>query len=100
MKILAIGRPATDSDVSQAIAQHAAAELHVLWTLYRDETVREMHSPGGPGIVLILEAASTEEARRALARFPLVAAGVITFEIIELHPFRALSLLFADADRH
>lgn len=99
MKILAIGRPRDGRDVSQAIARHADAELHALWTLCRDGTVREMYSPGGRGIVLVLEVTTMEDARLPLVDLPLVEAGVIDFEVIELHPFGALSLLFADAER-
>jgi hypothetical protein len=49
--------------------------------------------------VLVLEVTTMEDARLALADFPLVEAGVIDFEVIALHPFGALSLLFADAER-
>ena len=58
MKLLAIMRPAGGADVREAVTARARAELSVLWALYRDGVVREMHSPGGPGSVLILEAAS------------------------------------------
>jgi hypothetical protein len=59
-----------------AIARRADAELDALWTLYRDGIVREKYSPGGPGIVLVLEVTTMEDARLGLADFPLVEAGV------------------------
>ena len=43
----------------------------------------------------MLEAASKQEAAEILAGLPLVAAGLIQFEVIELHPFGALGMLFA-----
>jgi hypothetical protein len=43
-------------------------------------------SPGHPGAVLMLEAADAEAAAGILAGFPLVEAGLITTEIIPLHP--------------
>lgn len=94
MKLLAIGRPRSE-DASSEIAQHAWEEMRSLWELYRGGTVREMYSPGGPGSVLVLEAVSKQDASVTLAGLPLVQAGVIEFEVIELHPFAALGLLFA-----
>jgi hypothetical protein len=62
VKLLAIGRPRSGIDVRSAIAAHAAAELSALWEMYRDGFVRETYSPGGPGVVLVLEADSTQAA--------------------------------------
>lgn len=98
MKLLAIGRPREGADI-RAIASHAQAEMSTLWRLYRDGAVREMYSPGQPGAVLVLETAARREAEAALAGLPLVAAGLIVFELIELHPFSAVEVLFADQQR-
>jgi hypothetical protein len=73
--------------------------MRALWQLYRDGVVREMYSPGGPGAVLVLETAARQEAEAALAGLPLAAAGVVGFELIELHPFSALQVLFAGQAR-
>jgi len=43
-------------------------------------------SPGRPGAVLMLQTADAEAAAGILAGFPLVEAGLITTEIIPLHP--------------
>ncbi len=94
MKLLAIGRPREGSDLRGALARLAAAEMRALWDLYRDGTVREMYSPGGPGAVLGLEAEGKDDAVAALATLPLVAGDVISFELIELYPFGALGVLF------
>lgn len=95
MKLLAVGRPQEGADGGE-IARYAREEMSALWQLYRDERVREMYSPGRPGAVLVLEAASPQDAEAALADLPLAAAGLIIFEVIELHPFTALEVLFAD----
>lgn len=95
MKLLAIGRPRAGVDPGQDIARHAVAEMRSLWSLYRDGVVREMYSPGGPGAVLVLETRTRDDALAALATLPLVAHQVIEFELIELHPFSALGVLFA-----
>jgi hypothetical protein len=94
MKMLAIGRLRDGADAHE-IARYAREEMSALWRLYREEVVREMYSPGRPGAVLVLEAASRQEAGAALAGLPLVAAGLIVFEVIELHPFGAFEVLFA-----
>jgi hypothetical protein len=95
LKLLAIGRPRPGIDAPGAIARHAHDELHGVWDLYRDGLVREMYSPGGPGVVLILEAASTAAAHELLSRLPLVVNEVIEFELIELRPFTAMQMLFS-----
>jgi hypothetical protein len=94
MKMLAIGRLRDGADAHE-IAGYAREEMRALWRLYRGEVVREMYSPGRPGAVLVFEAASPEEVDAALADLPLAAAGLIVFEVIELHPFGAFEVLFA-----
>jgi len=69
MKLLAIGRPREGADVHE-IGRYAREEMAALWQLYRDGAVREMHSP-----------------------------GLIVLELIELHPFSAFEVLFADRAR-
>ena len=97
MKILAIGRPRPGLDVRAGIAPHAVQELRALWALYGDGFVREMHSPGGPGAVLVVEAPSREAAHIRLAQLPLVSNEIIDFELIELLPFTGLERLFSDS---
>jgi len=98
MRLLAIGRPCDGADVRQ-IARYAREEMRALWQLYRDGVVREMYSPGRPGAVLVLETVARNEAEAALAALPLAAGGLIGFELIELHPFSAFEVLFADQPR-
>ena len=95
MKLLAIGRPREGAGAPD-IARLARAEMRALWQLYRDGVVREMYSPGRPGAVLLLETAARQDAEAALAGLPLAAAGIIDFELIELRPFSAFEVLFAD----
>ena len=98
MKLLAIGRPREGADVHE-IGRYAREEMAALWQLYRDGAVREMYSPGRPGAVLVLEASGPQDAEAAVAGLPLTAAGLIVFELIELHPFSAFEVLFADRAR-
>ena len=96
MKLLAYGRPRPDVDASTAIAPHARAELQARWRMYADGFVREMYSPGGPGAILIVEAATTQDAAATVAGPPLAANDIIEFELTELRPFSALAMLFVD----
>jgi hypothetical protein len=97
MKLLAIMRPRARADVQQEIASYAESELRMLWTLYQHGTVREMYSPAGPGAVLVLEADSLDEAQRAVSELPLLSREIMTLELVELLPFTALRLLFAES---
>ena len=98
MKLLAIGRPREGASVHE-IGRYAREEMAALWQLYRDGVVREMYSPGRPGAVLVLEATGRHDAEAAVAGLPLAAAGLIVFEVIELCPFGAFEVLFADRVR-
>jgi hypothetical protein len=42
-------------------------------------------SPGGPGAVLIIEAASDSDAEGVITTLPLTVAGLIDFELTPLH---------------
>jgi hypothetical protein len=95
MKLLAVGRPREVAGAHE-IAHHVGREMRALWQLYCDGVVREMYSPGRPGAVLVLETAGKQEAEAALAGLPLVAGGLIEFELTELRPFSACRVLFAD----
>lgn len=97
MKLLAIMRPNEGVDVRGEVAAHADAELRALWELYRDAVVREMYTPGAPGAVLELEAASAEDAWTALSTLPIYAARIMDAELIELQPFASLQMLFSDS---
>jgi hypothetical protein len=99
VKVLAILRPGKGVDVRAAVAAHARPEVHALWGLYREGMVREMYSPGGPGAVLIVEAATVEAAESVLASLPLLANDVMSVEMIELRPFAAFEVLFSDDDQ-
>jgi hypothetical protein len=94
MKILAIMRPRDGVDVRSALTRHGRAELYALWEMYTEGLVREMHSPEGPGAVLILESESLQTAAIQLAKLPLIASDTMTLELIALHPFKPLEMLF------
>jgi hypothetical protein len=66
------------------------------WELYQDGVIRELYFRGDrPSAVLVLECRDVEEARQILDTLPLVAAGLIGFEIHGLVPYPGFARLFA-----
>ena len=98
MKVLAVGRPREGTAAPQ-IAAHARDEMAALWRLYRAGVVREAYSPGGPCAVLVLEVPDRASGLAAVAGLPLAGAGLIEFELTELHPFGAFEVLFGEPAR-
>ncbi|MCB8983199.1 MAG: superoxide dismutase [Ardenticatenaceae bacterium] len=76
--------------------QHSRAEALRVWELYQAGIVRQVYFRADrPEAVLVLECADVAEAESALQTLPLVAAGLITFEIIPLAPYPGFARLFA-----
>ncbi len=96
MKVLAleIDRPGVSA---LDFEPYLEAEAQAVWKLLQSGVVREIYFREGPSqAVLILEADSTWEAEQALARLPLVEAGLTEFEVIGLRPYPGLGRLFRD----
>ena len=87
MKVLAICRPREGTEPA-ALARNVAGEVDHLERLRARGTLLEAYRPGGPGAVLILEAADLHEAQSTVRGLPLAAAGLIDAELIVLHPLR------------
>ena len=87
MKVLAICRPRVGAEPAE-LARLVADEVDHLEMLREGGTLLEAYRPGGPGAVLILEAADLDEAQSAVRALPLAAAGLIDAELIILHPLR------------
>ena len=85
MMFLVICRRAPDG-ATDAFARLAADEGAVLRKLQADGILTEAWSPGGPGAVLMLDLPDQAAAERITSEFPLAAAGLITTEVIPLHP--------------
>ena len=85
MNFLVICRRVPDGD-TDAFARLAADEGAVLRKLKAGGILTEAWSPGGPGAVLMLDLPDQAAAERITSEFPLAAAGLITTEVIPLHP--------------
>ena len=75
------------------------AETVEAWDMTRADVMRMLwYIPGehGPlGTVALLECANKQEAQEKCGKFPFVANGVVTLDLIPLAPCTAYELLFA-----
>jgi hypothetical protein len=85
MKVLVLCRNRAGVDRDQ-IAPHAAGEMTALRSLKAAGILLEAYSPGGPGAVLIFDG-ERPAVQAAVAALPLLHAGLVDAELIELHPF-------------
>ena len=76
MKILALLTPASGRTLDE-FRPHVVVEEAALWPMYRAGLVREMHFQPEPlTVALTFEAAGKPEVEAALARLPMVTAGL------------------------
>ena len=87
MKILAIekGVPGVDwSTVSKELLTQEALDVY---RMYLMEQLREHYFNEEKCAILVLECDSKAQAQVLLGKLPLVEKNLITFEIMELHPY-------------
>ncbi len=97
MKILALEADAPGADEGAYTAALLQAESRRAWELLQAGVIRELYFRADRhAAVLVLECASTEEAQAVLATLPLVAAGLIAFEVIPLAPYPGFARLFSE----
>ena len=96
MKILVMPKP-TEGISREEMLRHAPAEIRAVWELYKQSIVREFYTRANEPnrVVLLLESASVEEAREALATLPFAQLHLIDFDVIPLAPFYGLENLSA-----
>jgi muconolactone delta-isomerase len=83
--VLVICRPAADADQVE-FRRLMTAEAAALRQLNSSGALTGAWSPGHPGAVLMLDVPDQTQAARLTADLPLARAGLITTEIIQLHP--------------
>ena len=95
MKILAIEKE-TPGTTDEQFGPHLQGEARRVWELYSSGIIRELYFRGDrEEAVLVLETSDPAEASRALDSLPLVANGLISFEVIPLLPYPGFERLFA-----
>jgi hypothetical protein len=94
VKILALEKEIPGAP-AQAFKPLLRAEAARAWELYQAGVLRELYfDRDRRTAVLVLECAGTAEAKAALETLPLVAAGLINFEVIPLIPYPGFARLF------
>ncbi len=89
MKIVVI---ATRADKpAEEFAPHMEAESKMALGMYAEDFIREIYSrQDGMGAILVLEAASEEDVKSRLSELPLAKAGLLSFEIYPVAPYRGI----------
>jgi hypothetical protein len=94
MKILAIESAAGETTDEQ-FAPHLRQEALRVWDLYKSGVIRELYfHRDRHESVLIMECQDPPEASRVLNSLPLVANGLISFNVIPLVPYDGFERLF------
>ena len=97
MKVLALGRDTAPAD-DPRFAEVRPAEARRVWELYRSDVLREIYFRADrPNGVLVFEVPDLAAARAAIDSLPLVAAGLIDFDLVPLKPYPGFARLFAEA---
>lgn len=98
MQVLALGRDTGPLD-DPRWPEIRVAEARRAWELYSAGTLRQVwFRADRPNGVLLLEVADLGEARRVVDSLPLVAAGLIDFDLVPLRPYPGFARLFAEAE--
>lgn len=96
MKILALEQEKPGL-TAEDFAPHLTAEARRVWDLHEQGILREIYfDADAHTAVLMLECDDIEQAQAILDDLPLVAAGLITFDVIPLAPYTGFTRLFAD----
>jgi hypothetical protein len=95
MKMLVLPKP-IEGVAREEMLQHAPEEIQAVWELYKQGVCREFYSRVDEQgrVVLVLESASVDAARDALATLPFVKLHLIDFDVIPLAPFAGLERMF------
>jgi len=96
MRIIAIEKAVPGVEDGSFTAPLLREEAARAWELYQAGELRELHFRADrPEAVLFLEVQDLPSARSLLARLPLVARGLIDFELVPLAPYPGFGRLFS-----
>jgi hypothetical protein len=95
VKVLAIIDVAPNANMDRIRAE-LRDQLKGSWSLFSAGVLREAYATVIPTrVVFVLEAGSVTEADERLRALPLIAAGLLRAELVELRPFVNWSMLFS-----
>jgi muconolactone delta-isomerase len=93
MKVFAVGSittPPTPEQQAQVMPQEVPATLQ----LYLDGKVEQFwFRQDRPGVIFLMDVASTEEAKALTGKLPLAAGGFMTFDLTPVGPLAPLGRL-------
>lgn len=96
MKILAVEQEVPGTAAAD-FAPLLKAEAARAWELHQAGIIRELYFRADrPEAILILECGDVTEAGEVLQTLPLVAAGLIRFDVIPLKAYPGFSRLFSE----
>jgi hypothetical protein len=96
VRILAIERPVEGVGEADFTPEMGRAEARKAWQLHQAGVIRELYFQADQAMaVLVLECIDAAAARAELASMPMVAAGLIRFEILPLRAYPGFERLFA-----
>ena len=99
MKILCLDRPLPGATLEK-YQPYLLDEVSHAWQSYKNGIIREIYCrKDRPGVAIMAECESAEEAKRAFDDLPLVKAGLIEIEAIPLGPFANWEMLFAPQEK-
>ncbi len=94
MKVFALGHDLVAQD-DPRFAELRAAEALRVWELNQADVLREVYFRADRANgVLVFEVPDLDAARAAVDSLPLVAEGLIDFELVPLRPYPGLGRLF------
>lgn len=97
MKVLALGHDVVGQD-DPRFAELRPGEARQVWDLYQADVLREVYFRADrPNGVLLFEVPDLAAARAAVDSLPLVAAGLIDFDLIPLRPYPGFARLFRES---
>lgn len=96
MKILAIEKEVPGVDWSTVSKELLAQEALDVYRMYLLEQLREHYFNEEKCAVLVLECDSKGDAQVLLGKLPLVEKNIITFDVMELHPYTGYNRIVRD----
>lgn len=86
MKLLAIENETSSINWDEE-TETLINESYQVYHLFQEGIIRDIYFTENDNAVIILECTSKTDAAKVLSSLPLVKAGLITFEIMELRPY-------------
>jgi hypothetical protein len=96
MKVFAIASAPAPLTPEQ-LGPHMPSEVHSTLKLYLDGKVEQFWFRDKAGPIFLMDVESVEQARATLAALPLVASGLMTYELLPVMPLMPLGRLIPAA---